>query len=120
MFGSTKENVLNTTLFLKNITDLSYICIDAAENLYVFNMYKFSLFGNDWTNVLLGALQNLLGSILTINKIYQRIVDHSEKKNEVLMAYEFGKIFQLVTVFDPVIIEDSGFSFSQNRNQNPR
>lgn len=26
------------------------------------------------------------------------------------MAYEFGKIWQLVTVFDPVVIEDSGFT----------
>lgn len=71
MYGNTKENLLNTTLFLGNISYTSYVCIDAGENLYVFSMYKYDLFGRDNTNVLLGSLQNLLASILTINKIYQ-------------------------------------------------
>lgn len=70
MFGTVKQNILNTTLFLKNVTDLSYTCLDSLENLYVYNMYKFNLFGYSWTNVALGGLQNLLGSILTINKVY--------------------------------------------------
>jgi len=70
MYGDAKQNVLNTTLFLGNVSDMSYICIDAAENLYVYTMYKFDLFGRDKNNVVLGALQNLLGSILTINSLY--------------------------------------------------
>lgn len=41
MFGDLKNNVLNTTLFMRNISDVSYLCIDAAENLYVFSMFKF-------------------------------------------------------------------------------
>ena len=40
MYGSAKNNVLNTTLFLKNVSDLNYICLDAAENSYVFWVYK--------------------------------------------------------------------------------
>ena len=56
MYGNTKENVLNTTLFAGNISDTSYICIDAVENLYVYSMYKYDLFGRDNTNVILGAL----------------------------------------------------------------
>lgn len=29
MYGDLKENVLNTTLFMKNISDTSYFCLDA-------------------------------------------------------------------------------------------
>ena len=25
------------------------------------------------------------------------------------MAYEFGKIWKLISIFDPVVVEDSGF-----------
>lgn len=56
MYGTFKENTLNSTLFLRNVSDVSYVCLDTAENLYVYQMYKFRLFGNDWTNVLLGYL----------------------------------------------------------------
>ena len=70
MYGDTKNNILNTTLFMRNISDVSYVCIDALENLYVFSMLKFELFGLDWINVLLGFIQNVLGSVLSINKMY--------------------------------------------------
>ena len=56
MYGDFKQNVLNSTLFLQNVSDVSYVCLDAIENLYVFAHYKFKLFGYDWTNLLLGAL----------------------------------------------------------------
>jgi len=56
MYGTVKDNTLNSTLFLRNVSDVSYVCLDAAENLYVYSMYKFKLFGYDWTNVLLGYL----------------------------------------------------------------
>ena len=56
MYGNSKENTFNTTLFLGNVSDMMYVCIDAAENLYVYSMYKYDLFGRDNTNVILGAL----------------------------------------------------------------
>lgn len=37
MYGNAKENTLNTTLFARNVSDMSYICIDAMENLYVYS-----------------------------------------------------------------------------------
>lgn len=61
MYATFKESILNTTLMLQNSSDISYVCLDAGENLYVYSMYKFKQFGYDWTNVLLGGLQNALG-----------------------------------------------------------
>ena len=49
MYGDLKNNMLNSTLFLKNVSDLSYICLDAAENNYVFWVYKADSFGRDLT-----------------------------------------------------------------------
>jgi len=56
MYGNAKNNVLNTTLFLKNVSDLNYICLDAAENNYVFWVYKIDSFGRSTTQILLGWL----------------------------------------------------------------
>ena len=56
MYGDLKNNMLNSTLFLKNVSDLSYICLDAAENNYVFWVYKIDEFGRDLTQISLGYL----------------------------------------------------------------
>lgn len=74
MYGDVKNNILNTTLFLKNVSDLSYICLDAMENNYVFWVYKMDSFGRDTTQIVLGALQNVLGNVLKINKLVQQAV----------------------------------------------
>lgn len=81
MYGNTKENILNSTLFLQNASKAAYTCIDGAENLFVFAMYKYELFGFDQTNLILGFIQNLLGNILTINKIFTQVVELGEKNN---------------------------------------
>jgi len=73
MYGDVRDNMLNTTYFISNISDVSYSCLDAGENLYVYAMYKFRLFGEDWTNVMLGYLQNLLKMTLSINKINNKL-----------------------------------------------
>jgi len=56
IYGEVKDNILNTTLFLKNVSDVAYVCLDGAENLYVYFMYKYELFGYDNTNVMLGFI----------------------------------------------------------------
>lgn len=93
-----------------NVSDMMYICIDAAENFYVYSMYKYDLFGRDNTNVMLGAMQNLLGSILTINSLYSEIVEYSEAGNTPAMYYEFGRIARLVLDIEPVVLEESAFN----------
>ena len=110
MYGNSKENTFNTTLFLGNVSDMMYVCIDAAENLYVYSMYKYDLFGRDNTNVILGALQNLLGNILTINALYGDIREYDEANNTAKVWYEFGRIWRLVVDIEPVILEEAGWS----------
>jgi len=82
MYGNVKDNILNTTLFMRNISDVGYVCVDAAENLYVWSMYKFELFSFNWLNVLLGYIQNILGNILTVNKIYQKMIVYDETQTD--------------------------------------
>ena len=40
-YGTAMENVLNGTLFARNVSDVAYECVDAAENLYVWWLFKF-------------------------------------------------------------------------------
>jgi len=41
MYGDLEDIVLNSTLFLKNVSDVGYVCIDAGENLYAYSLYRF-------------------------------------------------------------------------------
>ena len=66
MFGNFKENMLNTTVFAGNASDVMVVCVDAGENLFVWTQYKFETFGNKWNNVMLAGIQNILGRVLTI------------------------------------------------------
>ena len=105
MYGTVKQNTLNTTLFLGNVSYTNYVCIDAGENLYVYAMYKYDLFGRDKTNVLLGSLQNLLGSILTINKVYAQVIEYEKLNQTENMFFAFGRIFRMIVDIEPVMIE---------------
>ena len=108
MYGTVKENTLNSTLFLRNVSDVSYVCLDAAENLYVYSMYKFKLFGYDWTNVLLGYLQNMLSNVIRISKINNKIQVADDNNDTVTVYYHLGRIFTMLADFEPVILEDAG------------
>ena len=112
MYSNLKESTLNTTMFLRNASDVSYICLDATENFYVYFMYKFKLFGYDWLNVVLGALQNALGKIFDINKIYSKIVKYDEDGDFESIYYSAGRITTMLVDYDPVLIdlEDAGFN----------
>ena len=70
-------------------------------------MYKFELFSFDWLNVILGYIQNGLGSILTINRIYQKIITYDETQTAEIY-YDIGRIIQLVNDFEPIVVEEAG------------
>lgn len=82
--------MLNTTLFLKNVSDLNYICLDALENNYVFWVFKIDSFGRDFTQIMLGWLQNVLGNVLNINKLVSKAVEYSDAKEEEKNDVHFG------------------------------
>lgn len=73
-------------------------------------MYKFDLFGRDKTNVILGYLQNLLGNILTINKLYGEIIEYDELNKTEEKWYELGRIARIVLDFEPIVLEDASLS----------
>lgn len=85
-----------------------YVCLDGLENAYVFSVYKYEIFGYDNTNVVLGFIQNLLGNIITINRIFNQVVELSDKNETVKMYALLGRIFKMVIDFEPVIFEEAG------------
>ena len=109
MYGNAKNNVLNTTLFLKNVSDLNYICLDAAENNYVFWVYKIDSFGRSTTQILLGWLQNVLGNVLTINKQVAKAVEFSDNNETEKMMYVLGQITYIMLDFEPIVLDEAGF-----------
>lgn len=101
--------MLNTTLFLKNVSDLSYICLDAAENNYVFWVFKMDSFGRDFTQIMLGWLQNVLGNVLNINKLVSKAVEYSDAGENEKMMYILGQITFIMLDFEPIVLDEAGF-----------
>lgn len=101
--------MLNTTLFLKNVSDLNYICLDALENNYVFWVFKIDSFGRDFTQIMLGWLQNVLGNVLNINKLVSKAVEYSDAKEEEKMMYILGQITFILLDFEPIVLDEAGF-----------
>ena len=101
--------MLNTTLFLKNVSDLNYICLDAAENNYVFWVYKIDSFGRDTTQITLGWLQNVLGNVLSVNKLVQKAVEFNDNNETEKMMYILGQITYVLLDFEPIVLDDAGF-----------
>mmetsp|Transcript_13315 Transcript_13315/g.22618 ORF Transcript_13315/g.22618 Transcript_13315/m.22618 type:complete len:246 (-) Transcript_13315:748-1485(-) len=107
MYADAKGTIMNTTLFLRNVSDVSYVCIDAAENIFVFSQYKYELFGSSGSNLVLGFIQNLLGSILTIDNLFNRVIQAYEKNETQTMYLFIGRITRMVIDFEPVILEEA-------------
>lgn len=55
-FGNFKNNVLNSTLLARNVSDSIVLCVDAAENLYVWSQYKYETFGSNLNNFVLSGI----------------------------------------------------------------
>ena len=51
-------------------------------------------------------LQNMIGNIITINNLYNRIIIADENEDQLLMYYIFGKIFYNLAKFEPIDLED--------------
>lgn len=57
----------------------------------------------DWSQAF---LQNMIGNIITINNLYNRILIADDNEDTLLMYYIFGKIFYNLAKFDPIDLED--------------
>ena len=109
MYGNLKNNMLNSTLFLKNVSDLSYICLDAMENNYVFWVYKADSFGRDLTQITLGYMQNVLANVLLLNRKVQKAVEYNDANETEKMMYMLGQIAYIMLDFQPIVLDDAGF-----------
>ena len=48
----------------------------------------------------------MIGNIITINNLYNRVLIADENEDQLLMYYIFGKIFYNLAKFEPIDIED--------------
>jgi hypothetical protein len=106
MYGNATENVLNFTLYMRNVSDTSYTCIDATKNFFVWTVYKYDSFGGDWTQFFLAGLQNLLGNVLTINRYYGYIDSATKQGRTDVMWNIIGKITVLLVDFNAITISE--------------
>ena len=49
----------------------------------------------------------MLMQLVSVNKIYAKVMEYSEKNETENMYYAFGRIFRMVVDFEPVIIENA-------------
>lgn len=58
---------------------------------------------------MLGGLQNVLGNILTIQKIYSTIVTYNTNNQTALMYFQLGRIYRITSDFMPIQVDNSGY-----------
>ena len=81
-YGSFNDNLFNSTLLLKNISNTAWVCTDAFENYMIYLYAKLSTF-KDPTSYFMAFFQNLLANIINLNNIYKVITTNVVTGNEV-------------------------------------
>jgi hypothetical protein len=61
----------------------------------------------------------MIGNIITINNLFNRLVIANENEDQLLTYYIYGKIFYKLAKFDPIDLEDleqDGLDRAPNQN----
>jgi hypothetical protein len=113
-----------TYIILSNFSDSSYLAVrnvsqlisrEYAESylychLTVVDGYVFYLSEQEKYNSTLdyfqAYLQNMIGNIITINNLYNRIIIAEENEDQQLIYFILGKIFYNLADFEPIDLED--------------
>lgn len=77
------------------------ICTDAFENLYAKVVYKQALFTSN-TAIITSFLQNLIGNLLNVKLIVDKVTIADASGDTVTTWTEYGKIARLMLDFDPI------------------
>lgn len=90
-----------TQLVSTTIADLSQYCSLALLQGTQKTVAHLKLFGNptDWV---LGFLQNMLGNVISFQKIYDKINNSLAKNNYADVAFQVGRLMNLMLIFDPI------------------
>jgi len=85
-YGDTRDNILNTTLLVRNASNHMMVCMDALENFLVVAGNKGSRFIT-FTNWITSFFQNLLANIINLNNVYNIIKNDIEVSNNITDVY---------------------------------
>jgi len=77
-------------------------------DVYDYYVLQIDTYGS-WVDWLQAALQTLVGNIIRINNLYQKIVIATENEDQQQVYYIFGRISYYL--FDIQPIEEAGFEF---------
>lgn len=58
---------------------------------------------------MLGWLQNILGNVLSVNKLVSKAVEHSDNNQTDKMMFVLGQITYIMLDFEPIVLDDFGF-----------
>lgn len=99
----------NYTRLVSNQFALSYLyCHMTGVDVYDYYVLQIDTYGS-WVDWLQAALQTLVGNIIRINNLYQKIVIATENEDQQQVYYIFGRISYYL--FDIQPIEEAGFEF---------
>jgi|TARA_B110001450_G_C17612769_1_gene477959 hypothetical protein len=79
-----------------------HLTVVDGYNYYLAETEKYET-NLDWNQAF---LQNMIGNIITINNLYNRVLIADENEDQLLMYYIFGKIFYALAKFEPIDLED--------------
>ena len=83
------------------MADTVTTCYLTGYQWYVWYLNMKVLFPTN-VDILTGFLQNLIGNIMTLNLIYEKIVVANEDGDEMEIYYLYGRIAYFILIFDPI------------------
>jgi hypothetical protein len=103
---SSISYVTNTSAIISGSFAESYLychlTVVDGYNYYLSEAEKYES-DLDWYQAF---LQNMIGNIISINNLYNRVTIAQENEDQLLMYYIFGKIFYTLAKFEPIDLED--------------
>jgi hypothetical protein len=104
---TTKEKVFNYTSWISyDLAPSSRYCFTTTLQMYVWYLHKSTQF-ETWGDIFAAWLQNLLGNVITFNKLKNKIKIADEEDNFREQYYWYGRFATLFINFEP--IKDDAF-----------
>ena len=105
-YGNTREQVFDRTEWISyNLAPASRYCFMTGLDVVSFVRLKDEQFGG-FSEILPAWLQNLLGNVITLNSIQKKIDDAKLANDTVALCYWYGRLFNILLVFDPIEVDD--------------
>jgi hypothetical protein len=104
-----------TLLLVRNLSEHMWFCNDAWQSANYFWYFREREF-DSFSHFLLSALQNVFGSVFSVNNVYNSMVENIEANDTIGVQYDTARLVRLLTIFEPIELYNDDLIYSPSDN----